>query len=817
MPIMKKAFLCTDGWWLLLAAICILGLPLFAEDARISVPEVAIADSLQTSSALDSLFYAADSIYYGLDVNRIVLAGDATVTYHTSTITADTIVVDIKREQAFTKGQSLLKDSAQNLIGEEIFFDLNTKWGLVRAGASQFEKGFYYGEEIRKVDDKVFDIDNGIFTTCDAPHPHWYIKTWKLRLYQKDKIVAKPLFFYVNDFPVMAFPFGTFSIKRGRNSGILVPSPGYNKNDGKFVENIAVYYAWKDFYDTTLSLDYYEKTGWKLGFVNRYIKRYVFNGKFNSYLRKTRITPQHSIYDWNIVARHRHNFTNNTSFDADLNFVSSKQIFQGDENIDDRLKEKVTSSMSFKTPFLGSRLSVYATYVDDLENDRKDITLPSISYTMSSKPIYELFMKKDDEIPEDAWWKNFSCSYSFKGVHVGDINQPHATWQDVFFETTQDSSGVWVNQHNAGILHSAGLRYSYKVKGWLNLTQSLSGKEAWFDRDKNDKKWVRAMDYNTSSRISFSLYGLRKINNWYLKAVRHILSPSISFTYKPDFTDNRDYYSFSGIGVNASGRQRKVAITLVNKWQVKLNEWGKLKERKLNNFFTITSTCNYDFEREGDKLSSLSHSLDFNPNGIKAGPVSLSVSPSGSIVQDPHHISLHRIFSYGDYGVDRWRFNLSSKLTLGGDASYFDYFPQRKNRFVSNRFLEQDSLATEEDRTITTLADLEALQTSKKNWNLSFTHSYKTDDISYENHSYTSDLRMAFSAKITRNWSVQYDNYINLREKDIVSHNVTLTRDLHCWKIIFRYTQQGEYWNYKFQLFNIVLPDDLKFETTDHK
>jgi lipopolysaccharide assembly outer membrane protein LptD (OstA) len=824
MPMMKKAHFLRKTWWLLLASILVLGLPLFSQDAAEQAVEAAgtiadstTVDSTRAASTADSLFYSADSVYYGVEENRIVFSGNAAITYHTATITADTIIVDMKKEQAFTRGQSLLKDSAQNLLGDEIAFDLKTKWGLVQAGASQFEQGFYYGEEIRKVDDKTYDIDNGIFTTCDAPHPHWYIKTWQLRLYQKDKVVARPLFFYVNDFPVMAFPFGTFSIKRGRHSGILVPSPGYNKTDGKYVENIAAYFAWKDYYDTMLSFDYYEKTGWKLSFINRYIQRYVFNGKFNAILRKTAVTPQNSIYDWNVIAQHHHEFINDTTFDADLNFVSSRQIYEGDENIDDRLRESVTSSMSYKTPFLGSRLYVSANYKDDLLNETKDITLPSISYNMNSKPVYELFMNKDEEIPEDAWWKHFSFSYSFKAIHVGNIDDPEATWRDVLYKSSQDSSGTYINKHNTGALHTGGLRYSYKVGGWLNLTQSLSAKEAWFDRDKNDKKWVRGNDYSTSSSLSFSLYGMRAVNHWYLLAMRHIISPSVTFTYKPDFTDNVDYYSFSGIGVNASDRQRRITLSLENKWQLKLAEWGKLKERKINNFFSIKTSCNYDFERDGDKLSDITHSLDLNPNAVKAGPVTLSVAPSGSITQDYHKISRQRIADFGDYGVRDWRFDLTSKFTLGGDASYFDYFPQAENRFTSNRFMQADTTDVEDDRTITSVKDLEALETSSKNWTLSFTHNYKTTDTSYQNHTYTSDLRMALSAKLTHNWSVQYDNYINLREEDIVSHNITLTRDLHCWKIVFRYSQQGDYWNYKFELFNLVLPQDLKFETTDHK
>ncbi|MCK4312380.1 MAG: LPS-assembly protein LptD, partial [Candidatus Cloacimonetes bacterium] len=121
-----------------------------------------------------------------------------------------------------------------------------------------------------------------------------------------------------------------------------------------------------------------------------------------------------------------------------------------------------------------------------------------------------------------------------------------------------------------------------------------------------------------------------------------------------------------------------------------------------------------------------------------------------------------------------------------------------------------------EESIVTTLEELDELAIEKKNWSFVFSHTYKTNKTSYENNDYTSNLRTSVSAKITRSWSISYDNYINLKEDELVSHSFTITRDLHCWKVYFRYTKQGDFWNYRFQLFNIKLPDALKFRTSDH-
>jgi lipopolysaccharide assembly outer membrane protein LptD (OstA) len=111
---------------------------------------------------------------------------------------------------------------------------------------------------------------------------------------------------------------------------------------------------------------------------------------------------------------------------------------------------------------------------------------------------------------------------------------------------------------------------------------------------------------------------------------------------------------------------------------------------------------------------------------------------------------------------------------------------------------------------------LDEMEREKKNWAIIFSHSYSTNKSDFEKNDFSSSLRTSISAKITKNWAVTYDNYINLKENELVSHNFTVTREMHCWKLFFRYTKQGDYWNYRLQFFNIKLPDALKFRTSGH-
>ncbi|MBN2460945.1 MAG: LPS-assembly protein LptD [Candidatus Cloacimonetes bacterium] len=780
------------------------------------VDSLASAAAVEVSFAVDSLYYRADSISYNAEIETIRLSGGARIDYHTSRIEADTISLDLKHEQAYSLGQSFLKDRDHFLIGNSIYYDLDSQWGLIREGASQFDKGFYYGREIRKVDKQVYDVDRGIFTTCNSLYPHFYIKASRLRLYQDDKIVARPVVFLVNHFPVLAFPFGTFTIKRGRKTGILVPSPGYNSTDGKFIENIAYYYAYKDYADFILAFDYYEKTGWQGSFNIDYIKRYNYRGKMLASIRKMVISPEKSRYEWHLKSTHHSDFLNDTTFDSNLEFISSKNIWEGNENLDERLSEKITSRLAYKRPLWGSNLRISSEYIDDLKNETKDIILPSLSYSLPSRPVYELFVSENTRIDEDAWWSNFSYSYKFLALHRGDINNPHPDWQEVLYETVRDSLGNVISQHNAGAKHSLGLSYSYKYRGWLNLSQAVSYNEAWFDRDRNNHKLVRGADYYTSSKVSFSLYGLREFSRFYVNTLRHIISPSLTFTYRPDFSGNEKFYSFGGISLSQTERQRRLYLVLENVWQLKVGAAGGSQGRKLNDFFKINSSVSYDFEQDLG-YSDISHNLQLRPGTFRRGVMTFSTVPVLKITQDVYGLKI-KDWDPGrwDMAVKNWTFDLTSKLGFSGDALYIDYFPQLENRLSSSRFSVIDSVETSDD-TPDTFAELEMEASTTNNWSVSFSHYFRTNKARFKEKDYSSDLRTTLTAKITQNWTISYNNLVDLKNEELVSHEITLTRELHCWKIVFRYTRQRNYWSYSFKLFNIMLPEDLKFSTSDNR
>ena len=765
--------------------------------------------SIKDTVSLDSVQYKANNIYYSAYDTLLILWKKAWIKYHDSSLNADSIQINFNRKQAMSKGVSVLKEKDQALIGRDIKFDIDKKKGLIEEGRSKFDKGYYYGKELRKIDDDIYDVDDGVFTTCDAKEPHFFIKGKKVRLYFKDKIVMKPVIFYVNHFPILALPYATFTLKRGRKTGILVPSPGYNKTDGKYLRNIAFYYAFKDYADFLISADLNEKTGWGTHFTTNYIKRYDYNGFFNIYLKKRIYDPLKSKLEWHIMAKHHHDFKEKRILDANIDFISSKNILEGIDDVTDRLNKKISSKLSYKMPLLGRTLSFYSIYTHDILDNIRNITLPSVSYSLPSKPIYELFNKKNEN--NDAWYKNFSYSYSFKASHYGKITDKNPSLDEILYKVKKDTSDVYISQHNAGILNSASIRYDKKFFGWLNYSASVSDKLALFDRDKNDKILQAGNSYGFITALKFSLYGVKKMPNFFISGIRHIFTPSISYGYNPNFKKNQRFYSFSGIGVSSATKSERFTLSTQNKWQLKIKTSKDKDEKKMNDFLSWNSSVSYDRTKIHDKgFSTISHSFRLNTGSFKTKLFSLNFLPTFTLIQDPYKIKLKSIdYKKWKAGISNWNMNSFFKLNISSKAEYADYYPVEKRIWDENKLIsptQSDSLFTPNE-----------LNKTDKKWNLNFSLDYSTNKSRYKNKDFSASLKTDFKFNLTKNWYIIYNNYYDLKTKKLVSYSITVTRNLHCWKLIFKYIKQSNYWSYNFKIFNIKLPDTLKFKTSDNR
>lgn len=766
------------------------------------------ADSLgQSGLAMDSLFYAADSVAYRPSQDRIELGGKARVQYQASEISADSMYIDLQREQAFTFGATVMKDGEQILLGRNVSYDVNSQTGYLSGGISRIVKAYYGGAEVRKVGDKVYDVDGGSFTTCEHAEPDFWFSSDQLRIYQGDKIVGRPVVAWVNHFPVFWFPFITMSIRRGRHPGLLIPEPGYNSVDGKFLRDIAWYYPYKDYADLILGLDLTERSGWKAKLSSTYTRRYAYDGNFHGAYQK-RLSGGSTSYDWSLKARHHHELGEKAAFDADLDFISSKRIWDSSGYLDESLAERLSSAMSYRQPLMGSYLNVGATYTRDLVNDRATLSLPSASFSMPGQPVYELFLKPDRA--PSAWWSNLSYNYGVRLDHIGQINVPDPNLADIIWSNRSDpaDSTLVLTQHNAGIRHSLGLSYNWKLFGWLNTQQGLSYNEAWFDRDKNGDKWVRGNDYGANASANFNIYGIRNFRAGWLSSVRHIITPSAGISFRPDLEDNSRFYSFGGIGLGSGTAGTSLNLSLDQKWQLKYRS-GK-DEKRLNDVLSWSSRASADLSSDERKFTNISHSLAFQPGSFNLGAIrlpgtrtllrgiSVNYVARFSAGHDPRDISFSSLGLRNQY--------FSHSFGISGTAPYKSWFARPKNRIFSP-YEPADSLQMIAEELVSGGSD--------DGWKLALSQDIYADKDVFD--PVGSNLRFDAALKLSQNWHLAYSNYYDVKRGNLISQSLSVSRSLHCWKLEMSYSRRNEFWEYRVALFNTALPDALRFQTRDSK
>ncbi|MDD2332654.1 MAG: putative LPS assembly protein LptD, partial [Candidatus Cloacimonetes bacterium] len=571
----------------------------------------------------------------------------------------------------------------------------------------------------------------------------------------------------------------------------------------------AWYYPYKEYADFTLGLDLMEKTGWKGKFSTEYTKRYHFSGSSDvSY--HTRISPGTTYYDWSVSANHHHELGERSSFDANINFISNKRIWESSEDIDESLAQQLTSTLSYRRPLLNSYLNVSSSYTQDLINDYVYVNLPTASFSLPTRPVHEFFIKEDTP---DTWWTKFNLSYNASLSHTGRITTKERSFKDIIWDNTLDPAdttySTYLNEHHAGIRHNAYLSYNWKLFGWLNSSQGVSYTESWADRDKDQEKWVRGNAYSASSGLSFNIYGVRNFPGYKVSSLRHILTPNVSLNYSPDQTRNSRFYGFGSIGLPSGKESTYLSLSLSQSFQAKYRAKDGT-QRRLNDFVTFNSAMPIDLQKDEKQMGNISHRMSFRPPGwdvgalrlgnqdYKLSAVKMAYSADFSTSQNPYQVHWTDLDLKNKY--------VTQSLTISGSSPYKDYFPRRKNKLF-DPYSPVDSLQN--------IADEIAAQESSDNWNITLSHDLYTPSYLFDPTA--NNLRLNSTLKLTTNWSSTYSAYYSLKTKELLSQSFSLSRKLHCWQIDISYTRRNEFWEYSIVFFNTTLPESLKFETKDSR
>ena len=522
---------------------------------------------------------ATDSIVMSLDARKVYLYKHAVVTYQDIELKADYIQLDLNTKEVYAEG---LPDTTGVMQGEPVFTQGSDKYesrtmrynfksgkGIIQDVRTQQGEGYVQGERTKKVGKNVFIMKNGKYTTCDKDHPDFYLMMTKAKVISNKTIVTGPAYMVLEDFPIYFpfLPFGFFPSSSTYSSGIIIPSYGEETNRGFFLREGGYYWAASPYYDLTVKGDIYSKGSWGTYISSNYKKRYKFSGNFNfSYninkYGEAGVSNSYKTKGFSIRWTHSQDSKANPfqTFSASVNLSTSSYDKENSNDYESYLSTTKSSSISYSkkwenTPF---SMSVNLNHSQNSTDSTMSLSLPVMTLTMTK--IYPFRAKSRSGALK--WYEKIGFSYT------GNIKNTITAKEDSIFKQSliKDWSNGW--RHNTSISLP-----SFNLLKHINVTPSVSYTERWYTHELNERYYFdqisrtsrieedtlygfkRNYQYSFSLSSSTNIYGMYTIKNpnSRLKVIRHKMTPSVSFSYQPDFGASK--YGFWGSYIDHEGNE----------------------------------------------------------------------------------------------------------------------------------------------------------------------------------------------------------------------------------------------------------------------
>ena len=542
-------------------------------------------DTTKKKEPLDApvIYEASDSIVFTKD-GYAHLYGEGKVNYQNIELTSAVITMNMDSSTVFAKGVAdttgvetgtpIFKDGETPYESKIMRYNFKTKKGFINNIVTQQGEGYVTSEEGKKgADDEIY-MRHGKYTTCDNhEHPHFYLRLSMAKVRPKKNVVFGPAQLVVEDVPLpIAVPFGFFPFNSSYSSGFIMPTYGDEMNRGFYLRDGGYYFAISDQMDLKVLGEIFTKGSWGLSAASNYNKRYKFSGSFNaSYLvTKTgeKNMPDYSVSkDFRIQWSHRQDAkaNPNSSFSASVNFATSsydRSSLSSLYNPQQYSQNTKASSVSYSRNFPEIGLNISSTFniTQNTRDSSLSMTLPDVNISLNR--IYPFKRKKS--VGDERWYEKISLQYT------GSITNSISTKDNLLFKTPLIQ---WEN----GMQHKIPVSATFNLFKYINIVPSFNYTERWYlrkvkqsydpspastDHVKRDtiNGFNRLYDYNLSLQMNTKLYGMYK--PLFMKSkelqIRHVFTPTVSYTYTPDFGKSRYGYYDTYTYTDEDGEVRTV-------------------------------------------------------------------------------------------------------------------------------------------------------------------------------------------------------------------------------------------------------------------
>jgi len=813
-----------------------------------------------TKQAVDSpvTYSASDSIVYSMKEQKVYLFSEGQIEYKSINLQAEYIEFNMGNEAVFAIGRidSLgaeigkpeFTEGSESFQAKKISYNFRTKKGIITDIFTEQEGGYLHSATTKRHPNGHIHMKNGKYTTCDAPHPHFYIALTKAKSIPNDKIISGPAYLVIEDVPLpIGIPFGFFPSNQINQSGFLLPTYGEEERRGFYLRNGGFYFALSKYFDLAVTGDIYTNGTWGIRTRSNYKKNYKFSGNFGfNYFEN--ISGEKGLENYrktiNYAVRWSHTQDSranpNQSLRASVDFSSTSYDQNHQTQINNALRSTKRSSVAFSRVWPNSPFNLSAS-IDATQNSQTrtvDMNLPSMNLNMNR--IYPL--KRKNATGKQRFYEKLTVSYS-----ATLANKLHAQ-EDSLFTTTTFTDFNNAYQHSIPVslpvnflnffTFSPSMRYSgvifsksihpHYFEGITNPSGSQS--DTLIIDTIPGFNYAHAIVPSVGLSLTPKVYGMYTFREKSrIEAIRHVVSPSASFSFSPDMAGIvPDYYQEVQIDSAGntriypkydetiyrspvpSGRQGSINLNLKNNIEMKLKpESDTIDEsKKVKILDNLNFSSSYNIFKDSLKWSPIR--MSGNTAFFKR---KLSLRFGGTFM--PYSYNINE--AGRAYNIDKAYFATHKKLFLVTSLDFSVGMNFRSNQGKKDDKSGQVDLANDPTAQLIdptgfdqiaygSYVDFDIPWTLRINYNFRYTKPYVDYDI-------IQSVRVSGDFSLTPKWKIGLNSGYDFKLNKITTTNISISRDLHCWEMSVRLVPFGKYKSYGFTI-NIksAILKDLQYE-----
>ena len=831
----------------------------------------------------DAVTFSAKDSLVMIGQNNAYLFGDGTVQYTDLQLNSGRIEMVLDSSTVYATG---ITDSVGNVSDNPVFkdksgeyesktmkYNFKTQKGFITEVITEQGEGYLTGGKTKKNADGSFFLEDGKYTTCDDhEHPHFYFNLTKARVTPKKNIVTGPVYMVLADVPLpLALPFGYFPFSKEYSSGIIFPTFGDDYNRGFYLRDGGYYFAINDNIDLAIRGEIYTRGSWGVSAHSSYVKRYKFRGNFDISFINTvygsKGDPDYQkMKNFKIAWTHSQDTkaNPNLNFSASVNFTTSGYT-RNDLNsyYNNSFTENTKSStvnLTYRPPGSKWSFSTTANISQRTQDSTLAVSFPNLTVTLTQTAPF----KRKRAVGSERWYEKIRISYT------GQFQNSLTANQDVFFKKSLIKD--WRN----GFSHSMPISATFNLFRYINISPSIRLNDRMYT-SKIRRQWdtqssrevmdttygfYNIFDFNASVSLDTKVYGFYKplkIFGDKIQMIRHVITPSVSFSGAPDFgapgwgyfgnysyTDasgnlikrKYNYFSHGLFGSVSAGKTGTLSVNISNNLEMKVkSDKDSTGYKKISLIENFTIGQSYNFAADSMNWSNINTSImlrlvkNFNLSlSATWDPYTYKLSPSGTPVR---------------VNIPRWKAGkgwarLSSTGTSFSYTFNNDTFRKKKNNDgdgengngVNNDdngdntdgddgdFAAQARRRRERNKNQEgTESDADGYAKWSCPWSLTVNYSvnygygeFNTRKMEYRGK-WTQNLSFSGSIRPTPNWNFSFSASYNFDLKKIAYMNCSISRDLHCFTMTASFVPVGPYKSYNFHIaVKSSLLQDLKYD-----